>query len=127
MTEKRCNGCKIEIDCTFKSCEGCRDLFREKYWNRSPEAKELQSLKAIYKYRTNEAWRNQKIAETSALMKSTVVCSECDKVMNYGSLLPHKKCCRGRSNKSTLEQILELSVGVCPLAESDDRGRWMLS
>ena len=123
MTEKRCNRCKIVIDCKYKTCDECREFNRQVFWNRTPEARQEIRAKIVHRYRTDEAWRIQKISEASAQAKATVVCSECDKVMTYGSRIPHRECCRGRKPKTTLEQILELSVEVCPLVESNDRLR----
>ena len=120
MTEKRCNRCKIKIDCKYKTCDECREFNRQVFWNRTPEARQEHRTRIVQKYRTDEAWRNQKIAEASARSKSTVVCSECDKVMRYSSMIPHRKCCKGPKKKTTLEELLELSVEVCPLVESND-------
>ncbi len=72
----------------------------------------------MYKYRTDAAWRKQKIMEASARAKMLVVCSECDKVLRYASMKVHEKCCRGRIAKTTLEELLEISLQVCPLVES---------
>ena len=95
MTEKRCNRCKIIIDCKFKTCDECREFNRQSFWNPTPEDRQVIREKIMHKYRTNEAWREQKKAEASALLKSKVVCSECDKVLNYGSMLVHNKMLQG--------------------------------
>ncbi len=76
---------------TFKVCERCREKNRERYRNRSAEIIQKILARCRHKYNTNEPFRLQRITDVSALLKSTVVCSECDKVMNYGSLLKHKK------------------------------------
>ncbi len=118
----QCSNCDLnwEIargDRKFKSCQWCREKARDEYRNRSAEVVQTNPSTARHKFYTNEAWRLQKNADVPSLLKSTVVCSECDKVMNYG----HKKCNRGRRQKITLEMILELAVEVCPLVESQDR------
>jgi hypothetical protein len=119
MTEEKryvikCSRCKVrwEIvrgEATLKMCDGCRETNRENYRNRSGEQTERYYAKGRLKYNTDEEYRFKKLTAASTLMKSTVVCSECDKTMNYGSLLPHRKCCKG-SAKTTAQKILELSA-----------------
>jgi predicted ATP-dependent serine protease len=120
MTEKRCNRCKIVIDGKYKSCDECREFNRLRYTNLTPEAKHEIRAGYVYRYRTDEAWRKQKNLEVATRSKALVVCSECDKVLRYGSLKTHIKCCRGRTEKTTLDELLELSLQVCPLIESND-------
>ena len=101
----QCSNCDLnwEIargDRKFKSCQWCREKSREKYRNRSAEVVQKTSATARYKYNANEAWRLQKIAEVSSLLKSTVVCSAGDKVLKYGSLLPHKTNMQGAKTKN---------------------------
>ena len=110
MTEKRCNRCKIIIDCKYKTCDERREFNRQVFWNRTPEARQVIRERVVHKYRTNEAWRIQKISEASALLKSTVVCSEGDKVMNYGSWLPHKNAAGGEVIKQHWKRY-----SSCPL------------
>ncbi len=120
MTEEnrcviKCSRCKVrwEIirgEATLKMCEGCRERNQENYRNRSAEATERYYASGRLKYKTDEEYRIKKLAAASTLLKSTVVCSECDKPMNYGSLLPHRKCCKGKNSKSTAQRILELST-----------------
>ena len=118
MTEKRCNRCKIVIDCKYQSCDGCREYGRLRYLNRTLDEKQRKLGWFTDKYRTDEAWRKQKILESSTRGKSIVVCSECDKQMTYGHALAQKKCCRGRTEKTALQELLELSLQVRPLVES---------
>ena len=125
MTEKRCNRCKIEIDCKYKTCDACREVNRMVFWNRTPEVRQEIREGHAHRYRTDEAWRKKKCLESSVRLKSSVVCSGCDKVFKYGSMGVHRKCCKGRTEKTTLEEILELSLQVCPLIESNDSDRSM--
>ena len=118
MTEKRCNRCKIVIDGKYKTCDECREFNRLRFWNRTPEARQEMREGHAYRYRTDEAWRIQKNMESGARAKTLVVCSGCDKQLTYGSLSLHRKCCRGRTEKTTLQELLELSLQVCPLVES---------
>ena len=94
MTEEKrdvikCSRCKVrwEIvrgEATFKLCEGCRERNRENYRNRSAEDTERYYASGRLKYHTDEERRLKKLAPVSTLLKSTVVCSECEKTMNYG-------------------------------------------
>ncbi len=120
MTEEKrdvikCSRCKVrwEIvrgEVTMKMCERCREKSRENYWNRSAESTERYYATARLKYHTDEEHRLKLLNATSTRLKSSVVCSECDKTMNYGSLLQHRKCCKGRNSKTTAQRILELSA-----------------
>jgi hypothetical protein len=120
MTEEKryvikCSRCKVrwEIvrgEATLKMCEGCREKNREYYKNRSAEQTQRYYARDNLKYNTDEEYRLKKLNAASTLLKSTVVCSECDKTMNYGSLLPHRKCCKGANSKTTAQKILELSA-----------------
>ena len=112
MTEKRCNVCKIEIDCKYKTCVVCRENNRLRFWNLSPEERERRRGCHALRYRTDAAWRAQKKMEVTVRAKANVVCSECDKTLKYGSMNAHKKCRRGRIEKTTLQQLLELSLGL---------------
>ncbi len=123
MTEKRCNRCKIDIEGKYKSCVECREFSRMLFWNQTPEARQKIREGHAYRYRTDETWREQKKMEVTARAKSLVVCSGCDKVLKYGSMKVHLKCCRGPTEKTTLDELLELSLQVCPLVESNDRVR----
>ncbi len=76
-------------------CERCREIHKEYANNRADEEVKNKLAKARHKYGTDKTWRFSKIAEVSFLMKNTFVCSECGKGLRYGSLLSHKKCCRG--------------------------------
>ncbi len=89
---------------------GCREKSLETYRNRSAESTEKYYAAAKLKYHTDEEHRLKLIAAASTRLKSSVVCSECDKTMNYGSLLPHRKCCKGRNSKTTVQRIFELSA-----------------
>ena len=118
MTEKGCNRCGIVMDSTYKACDKCREKNRHKFWRLSPEAQEDIRTEIMHRYRTDEGWRTQKNMEVSARAKTLVECSECGRVLRYSSMLMHTKCCRGRSAKTTLEELLEISLQVCPLVES---------
>ncbi len=76
------------------------------------EKREKDLARRRHKYATDEAFRLKLLNATSTRLKSSVVCSECDKTMNYGSLLQHRKCCKGRNLKTTAQRILELSASV---------------
>jgi hypothetical protein len=111
----KCSRCKnrweiVRGEVALKLCEGCRERNRENYRNRSAESTERFYATARLKYNTDEERRLKILAVVSARLKSSVVCSECDKTMNYGSLLPHRKCCKGRNSKTTAQRILELSA-----------------
>ncbi len=82
---------------------------RESYRNRSAEATERYYARGRLKYKTDEEYRTKTLVAASTLLKTPAVCTECDKTMNYGSLLPHRKCCKGKNSKSTAQRILELS------------------
>ena len=112
MTEKRCNVCRIQIDSKYKTCDECREKNRLKYWNHSTEERARMKEWHANKYRTDAAWRAQKKMEVAVRAKANVVCSECDKTLKYGSMNTHRKCCRGRVEKRTLQQLLELSLGL---------------
>ena len=107
----------------MKNCEVCREkkkeryrnrsagtIGNERYRNRSAETIEKDLARRRHKYDIDEAFRLKTLSAVSTLLKSSVVCSECDKTMNYGSLLPHRKCCKGRNSKTTAQRILELSA-----------------
>ncbi len=102
----------------FLLCQRCRDYSRGYYNNQSEETREILLAKASNRYATDENWRNHKIVEITALRKSKINCTACGKLMQYGSLLAHKKCCKGGEAKSTLTQLLELSVANGPLVDS---------
>jgi hypothetical protein len=91
----------------------------ERYRNRSAEANEKILARARLKYHSNEEHRLNRLAVVSTLLKSVVVCSECEKTMNYGSLLRHKKCCKGPNSKTTARKILELSASFPARLEND--------
>jgi hypothetical protein len=120
MTEEKrivikCSRCKVRWEIvrgeyTMARCEGCRERNREDYRNRSAESTEIYYATAKLKYHTDEEHRLKLLAAASTRLKSSVVCSECDKTMNYGSLLQHRKCCKGRKLKTTAQRILELSA-----------------
>ena len=120
MTEEnriliKCSRCKnrweiVSGEASLKMCEGCAERNRENYRNRSAEATERYYARGRLKYKTDEEYRIKKLVAASTLLKSPAVCTECDKTMNYGSLLPHRKCCKGKNSKSTAQKILELSA-----------------
>ncbi len=120
MTEEKrdvikCSRCKnrweiVRGEVALKMCEGCRERKNERYRNRSAETIEKDLARRRHKYDIDEAFRLKRLSAVSTLLKSSVVCSECDKTMNYGSLLPHRKCCKGRNSKTTAQRILELSA-----------------
>ena len=112
MTEKRCNSCRIQIYCKYKTCDECREKNRLKFWNLSPEERQRQREWHANKYRTDAAWRAQKKMEVTTRAKTNALCSECDKTLKYGSMNAHKQCCRGGIEKTILQQLLELSLGL---------------
>ena len=112
MTEKWCNSCKIQIYCKYKTCDECREKNRLKFWKLSDKERQQMREWHANKYRTDAAWRAQKKMEVTTRAKTSVVCSECDKTLQYGSMNAHKKCCKGRVQKTTLQQLLELSLGL---------------
>ena len=80
------------LDDRFLLCLKCRENRRAHYYNQSEEVRELIFAKAAKRYATDEDWRRQRIAEVVALRTSKIKCSECGKLIQYGSLLAHKKC-----------------------------------
>ncbi len=110
MTEEKrdvikCSRCKVrwEIvrgEVALKLCEGCCERNRENYRNRSADTTARIYARARLKYNTDEEHRLKTLSAVSTLLKSIVVCSECDKAMNYGSVLRHRKCCKGPNSKN---------------------------
>jgi hypothetical protein len=119
----KCSNCSIKWEIIrgeshLKLCQRCRDVKKEWHRNhriRAPEVIEKDLARRRHKYDTDETHRLQLIATVSTLLKSKVTCSECDKVMNYGSMLPHRKCCKGRDGKTTLQKLLELTLNNVPV------------
>mgnify|MGYP000432501247 CR=1 FL=1 len=76
----------------FVMCLKCRENRREYYYNQTEEAREILLAKAAKKYATDDNWRRKRISDVVALRTSKIKCSECGKLIQYGSLLAHKKC-----------------------------------
>jgi hypothetical protein len=121
----KCSRCKFHWEIVrgehhLKLCERCRAKKLETYRNRSTETIEKDLARRRHHYDTDEAFRLRRIVVVTALSKTSVVCSECDKAMNYGSLRAHKKCCKGPNSITTLQKLMEFSVRMSPLFESND-------
>ena len=118
MTEKGCNRCGIVMVSSYKACDECREKNRLKFWRLNTASQEDIREEIVHRYRTDEGWRKKKNMEVSARAKTFVECSGCGRVLRYCSMKPHTKCCKGRGARTTLQELLDISLKVCPLVES---------
>ena len=91
---------------------------RLKFWRLNTASQEDIREEIVHRYRTDEGWRKKKNMEVSARAKTFVECSGCGRVLRYCSMKPHTKCCKGRGARTTLQELLDISLKVSPLVES---------